>query len=564
GRLGQGVLIGIVVTGQLIFYPEVFPFLVLAFALYVVSGLWRRQLAWKPMLASVGIGVLTSVILLNRAVLSPLLCMIEQSQAHQVHTERLVGIFPYYLLPTGLANLWGFLPLAGGWHGGFSRLLSVQIVTGGLLLAVVAYAAVRLARDLQPVAFMTVVMLAVAAVLLARREAFGLFKLAMFAQSFLLGTVVVAWFSLVRRPALRLTPLLLLGLASLSTQQVYVKASYGRMPMFVEIRDASSRDILSDFRNQLSGEPHRRVLIDSYNSSLVKLQLSQLRGVETTTPGVSFFQNYDVAGFNAKKALPIFHPMRFLSPSLRQATLALMAAVRGVCGDIRFDLHDPAHPAARNQARTVGLGAPRPGQADYDLLVACTPKTTILNRSHFSTRDDRLSVVRPWREVANHLVFVPSKLGYHPFDLAASAKDIALHSLEPDFFNKGGTMVGCGRHILFEVLRPTPGARLVLSLTESVRSDGICRLPPASVIGTQRLPLDMTGRGSSRVCSPPLTPQTIDGHYYLAIDLGAEGARIPIPRLGLLGLWGKDVPLDPRCLVGYLRDVSLLSQEDYE
>src|SRR5947199_166412 len=63
--LGIGVLFGLLVTTLLIDYPELFIFLVAAFVVHLAAALWRRRLAWKSLLGSVGVALLTSVVLLN-------------------------------------------------------------------------------------------------------------------------------------------------------------------------------------------------------------------------------------------------------------------------------------------------------------------------------------------------------------------------------------------------------------------------------------------------------------------------------------------------------------------
>src|SRR5215831_155052 len=45
--------------------------------------------------------------------------------------------------------------------------------------------------------------------------------------------------------------------------------------------------------------------------------------------------------------------------------------------------------------------------------------------------------------------------------------------------------------------------------------------------------------------------------------MGVEGTRFPEPRRGLMKLYGTDVSTDRRSLVGFLRDISLVSEEQY-
>ena len=81
-------------------------------------------------------------------------------------------------------------------------------------------------------------------------------------------------------------------------------------------------------------------------------------------------------------------------------------------------------------------------------------------------------------------------------------------------------MAGAGRHLLFQVLNPSPRVRLALEITDSLNGDGENSLPPAVAVGDRRERFPTTGRGSARVFSPPLRPQEIGGRLFLAIDGG--------------------------------------------
>jgi hypothetical protein len=119
---------------------------------------------------------------------------------------------------------------------------------------------------------------------------------------------------------------------------------------------------------------------------------------------------------------------------------------------------------------------------------------------------------------------------------------------------------------MFQVVRPTDGVRLVVNVTASYNADGSNALPPAaSAIGEgKRWSLGTVGRGSARLFSPPLVPQRIDGRDYLMIDFGRPGQRFNMPRRGLMSLYGRDVAIDRRLLVGFARDVSANSEEEFQ
>jgi hypothetical protein len=125
-------------------------------------------------------------------------------------------------------------------------------------------------------------------------------------------------------------------------------------------------------------------------------------------------------------------------------------------------------------------------------------------------------------------------------------------------------MSGVGRHFLFEVLNPSERVRIVMELSASLKSDGKNELPPAVGVGTSREKFPMKGRGSARVFSPLLTPQVIQGRSYVAIDMGVMGSQFPDFRRGARRMYGGDVVLDRRMLVGFARDMSAVSEAEYQ
>jgi putative transposase len=149
---------------------------------------------------------------------------------------------------------------------------------------------------------------------------------------------------------------------------------------------------------------------------------------------------------------------------------------------------------------------------------------------------------------------------YYAFTNAAS---ISFFQLEPDVLYHGQTMMGIGRYLLFETINPSPKVRIVLEMTDTLQWDSENKLPPVAAIGTERLPFGIAGRGSMRRCSPPIVPQKIDGHDYNGIDMGRDGQHFREVRTGLMTLYGTDIRRDHRAMVGFARDISLISEEEY-
>jgi hypothetical protein len=72
------------------------------------------------------------------------------------------------------------------------------------------------------------------------------------------------------------------------------------------------------------------------------------------------------------------------------------------------------------------------------------------------------------------------------------------------------------------------------------------------------------GRGAARLFSEPVEAQQIAGRQFLMLDLGTPGKRLPVRRTGLMNWFGTDVGIDTRDVVGRARDVSIVSEEQYQ
>jgi hypothetical protein len=125
-------------------------------------------------------------------------------------------------------------------------------------------------------------------------------------------------------------------------------------------------------------------------------------------------------------------------------------------------------------------------------------------------------------------------------------------------------MQALGRDVLFQILRPDRRVRIVMEYTASLNADGRNRIPPISVIGAERAFVGAQGRGSGRLFSPPVAPQVIEGGSYLLVDMGAIGSPFPDHRWGVMKWYGTDVLNDSRRIVGFGRDISAISEAEYQ
>jgi hypothetical protein len=559
----HGILVGITGAGQAILYAEVFPFLFLAFCAYMLASALRREKPWR-ILPVLGIGILVGLVLIRMYAYTVYTYIVLQSAGGSLGDDPLKVLMPYFLVPAGLANLWGFQHIT---NLGYEPWLSLTILAGALLLIAAAVAAVWATWKGHAVAAFAVGMIALGPYLFMHRTGFGLFKLAMFVQPFMLGTIAVAWFALMRNKWARVVPVVLLGLSSVYVQQWYVDESRGTTGTFSLVPFATPSKVDAEFMRVAEACRGKRLVGDAYNVVLAKFQSLHTAGTSTLIlpsndfyrPVMTYKENLSVAGAaNLKHAKDI------------------MNAQDTVFTDAVFKLNDPALPDAINKFHTCKVG----GYAD-ESTEAANPDTLLLvsggiqgiyNRRHYPPPPTFKRVkewtnfnVVPYSQAHNHLISIASDLS-QPFYSADPARIGAYQIEREPFYFRGSTMAGLGRYLMFQVVRPTEGVRLVVNVTASYNADGSNALPPtASAIGQdKRWSLGAVGCGSARLFSPPLVPQRIDGRDYFMIDFGRPGQRFNMPRKGLMSLYGRDVAIDRRLLVGFARDVSAISDEEYQ
>jgi len=192
------------------------------------------------------------------------------------------------------------------------------------------------------------------------------------------------------------------------------------------------------------------------------------------------------------------------------------------------------------------------------LMVAAAGDQTRLNVGVDRPQSGRF-YLRPLAATRNHLTRVDSNLAR--MIQPGIIDDIALWQREPDWANPDGGLQGAGRHLLFEILNPVPNSRLLLDFTTGPLAGFGLPLPQAVAVGADRVALDMVGRGAARVITAPIAPRIIGGRAYIAVDMGAEPRRFGANRRGVLGLYNRTLGFDPRAIVGFVRNLSLVSPE---
>lgn len=514
-----------------IWYPEVLPFFALGWVLYLLLLVKSRaQRGWKILLPALIVGSMV-LLMLNKYVITSLMFMMVQASAGMRSADLSTTMFPFFLVPKGIAAIWGLIPI----HGDIREpLLSLPIAAGLLLFFWLGrHVLPRQIKQVEGPVSMLLVMLAMGLLLFFRNNDFGLYKLAMIAQPFLIGVVAIelGQMKLNRKPHLVLIAFATMLPITIS-QFSYVWKSTGESSSgFIQIPNASSAKVNMQFNELLckiqkeTNEP-RLIISETSNVVLAKFQALYGNGLQLLFPARNYFK-YIATFSNASLSV------QQMAARVNQYSLKSL-------GDNQLDV----------------LRVPREKGANV-LHIYTGMKSEIFNSYFGNTNQDHYFTIS--FAPVNLLRFIHSSLGNHYY--LGDKRVTAFYQMENDPMFTGQKFASLGRHLLFCVINPSKQPRMVMELTSTVVRQFHSELPLPTVQGIR---VRFVGRGSGRVFSDPLSPAFIDEIPYLPVDMGRDGKRFPRSEYGLMLLYGRDVSLDSRRITTFGRDISLVSEEQYQ
>jgi hypothetical protein len=185
-------LAGTVVATFVLSYPEILPLFGVPFVIYHAAD-WREIYgSLRTALTAFFAIALTSFVLIVPDFVNHAFYLFYVSYVGT--TSQTVGTFPFFLVPSGLAALWGLSPYAVGQNSS----LDAEIAIGASLCLAAIVSIFWLIRRHEPAAVIAAVMAVLAVPMFFGESGFGLLKLAMYAQPFLLSTIILATLSLLR------------------------------------------------------------------------------------------------------------------------------------------------------------------------------------------------------------------------------------------------------------------------------------------------------------------------------------------------------------------------------
>lgn len=549
GLLKRSLLGGIIAATLMLHYTESAPFLVTAFGLHVAVGFARGRRDFKQLAIAILSAALVVPLIGNFLVANIAFLMLQASQGQAGGHPTLIAIFPQYLTAEGFARLWGFATLyepvvvspQSPWP--IHRL----VLAGALGLVLSLAAGIALTWRRQPVGAILLVIGAVAIVLWRATAAFALFKLAMYAQPFIIGSIVLGWARMNSGYWKWAGLLCLIALIPLqySIQRTYVSYSGDGLTAGGDTPGATEEHLFAQYWDALRTPGAKRFVVPVNDMVSRKLVASCSQGVTLCIP--TFDLKLLVHPLELEGP---FHPRwkELLNFPLRAPNAgAVWKTAPKDSGSIA--LHDPNNPEAASELTSVipaWIDQPQPG----DYLLEPPERFALFNRFSRSP-DTRACRVVPLTDVSNHLILRPSTRSKTSDAFLGEASGLCPLQADPLF--PKDTLAAAGQYLTFQVLNPSPRVRLLISGT-STFIPGNQDLPPAAVVGDKRILLPLIGQGAARIVSEPISAQTVGNSKYLLLDLAP--AAFPNSTT-YSGAW------DPRQISLYLRDVSLLSEEEY-
>ncbi|WP_145576269.1 hypothetical protein [Yersinia mollaretii] len=522
-----------VFSGLFVWYPELLPFLGLGWILYTCLLLRRnKEKAVKVIVPALVIGIFLLMVL-NTYALAALTFMFEQATSGMTSGDLSGFSFPYFMLPSGIAVFWGLIPITS-----IREPFLSTAIAGGLILTywVLCRAMpVQIKRGTVPANFMLVMVL-LGIILFFRNNDFGLLKLAMYIQLFLAGVVAIAISKWKIKETSRLVILFSAAtiISMLASNSYYISKSTGENSLggLVEIPNSSKQKIYQQLQTLFDSLPSTedKYILGIDNISLAKFLALYSQGKSINFPSRDYFDRIidtktkDIAG--QKEA-------EYKDGRLREYQIETNSKVN------KFLLPEDSENLSSRS------------------LITATVKQNIFNGDDLTNNQGYFElIISP----QNYLIFVHSALGNHYF-APPNRKTVAFYMLENDPMFPGQKFSALGQDLLFLAIKPTKKPRIVMELTSTLTKQFDSELPTPKV---QNVPIGFVGRGSGRIFSDPIELTDIDGMSFVSVDMGREGKQMSNSHKGLMLLYGRDVSLDSRYITTFGRNISLISEEQYQ
>ena len=566
---------GLLTAGLAIFYPEVSPFVALGIILVAMRTRYFDAARFKPyVLFIAGVAALTFALLasstyefINTLVMQSVGSAGLGAMAEINDQSGGIVLFPWTLVPSFIPMLFGLHPFG---IVGVDPLISIQIVIGVALLLYFTWRTWRNFMAGAPVGYLGVVAILLGIYLFQKGQDFGLFKLAMYAQPIIMLCLAqgFAVFLFSARAVVRKRAKIALAVFFACTSIsffYYTIASLGTYGGgLTEIVKGSALGVGFTPPTNLK---YQGIESDISNVVSAKMLSQYTRGIDTRFLSRSYMDN--IANIAVLKFLrtedPDLGPQARLVEKL--SLLRFMLPQEILSGDIPDYKVVTIHKEADSVTYANNWTETSSRHLRYDDRLFVSTRTDL---DHFN----KLNPGTGWTvqnmyqyklesQVKDRLVFVHSELSPHYYSSARFKAAFFQRESEP--ISKGtSSFHGTGQFNVFHIVNPSPNLRVIVDFSRTSLGAGRTLLPQrAIVVGDEDYKLPFVGAGSARVISPIIKPEYYEGQAYITIDFGDFAHVIDKLKTGLMRWYGIDFALDDRRLIGFTRDISVITDEQY-
>jgi hypothetical protein len=541
-------LVGVLFAAQLIFYPELIPFLILALILVLIAK--RKNASWKSILNYIFSTLLVCLIALNSQMVS-----IAKFLFYQIDSGGSSGIgddfvlFPYFLRITGFSYLFGIWPLDVPLSGMLAVLTTLLGIVCMFLLLTLLFKA---RKELDELSCMVIVFLLVFVLLYLRQSDFGTFKIALYSNPFfvtflsikLLNKINVNAFPIrSQRPVVFLSVIVIL--ANAINQIGYIATSTGVVSNrgLVELHNSSKNGLVTALnRTRDKYRPEMGTLISTTTSPLIaKLMMIKFRGIPIVFPSMNFVNNFTgILLDDPEASSSTFGQLpKAKLPKLPKATIA-------------YEETNIAFPNRNVETKLSEYLAQKP-----QYFLNYRDEINFSQKRHNGNSEEELFEIS--KSPTRNLLFTNSKLGNLYF---MSLEDVALHRPENHPILEKVTMFAGGNNFLFQVFGQHKYGTLTLDLDSTLLPQNNRRIPPFTVYGQKSKRVNQYNYGQARITIENFLPLIDEkGRQFIYISFDGIPKRFPERDGYLFRKLNRNIPADGRRVLIHILGIRFEEKE---
>ena len=571
------MVVGGLITGAMaIVYPEVSPFVALSIILFALRLRYtQRDQFNRYALFIVGVAVLTFLLIatntyefINTLVMQSVGSAGLGAMAEINDQSGGLVLFPWTLVPSFIPMLFGLHPFG---KVGVDPLISILVLTGFAFLVYTVWRAWRNFMKGAPAGYIAAVMLPLGTYLFFKGQDFGLFKLAMFAQPIITLFVGQGFAYFVFRGSFKARRYAWCALAFffLFTTRSSFYYSYASLGTYggglTEVVGASKLGVEFTPPTDLK---YGGIESDINNVVTAKMLAQYTQGIDTRFLSRSYMDN--IANIAVLKFLRTPNPD--LGPQARiiekLSLLRFLLPQEIMTGDVPDYRVMTINKVGTSVTESNDWTETSSRHLDYGdrLFVSVRRELDHFNKANPGEgwKVQNMYQYKLESQVKDHLIFVHSFLSPHYYSSARFRA--AFFQREPEPYSDGEMYFhGTGRFTLFRIMNPSPNLRMIIDFSRTSLGRSREKLPDKAILaGDRDYKLPFVGFGSARIVSPIFKPEYYEKEAFITLDFNDVALPIEKEKTGLMLLYGRKYNLDDRRLVGFTRDISVITQEQYE